>query len=186
MGIGRLLKKLTGTRNSSKHFDTRKRNERFQSINYGPMPSSFFDAVNSVREQSGHDALPVFVRQPSAKMTREPQVFNEFHRNRSKHFDDIEQQDSQPLGTPIKYRRRPVSPEILRPRSSSVATIFRQNSMPSFQQPLDFDQLPLPLQNNVFTRPLYPMMQPNVPMAPVWFQMAPFQQPVPMNYIFIN
>jgi hypothetical protein len=163
---------------------------------YGPLPDSFFQAVDAARQDSGYEPLPV-LRQGSVKSL-----------NQSRR-DSSEQLHRLPPGTPIKFRRRPVSPELLRPRSSSASSLFHNHhhhshsipGSPVFMHQFDHDpmveqvQYPHPSmmmmmkQSMPFFPPLqqqfHPMIHPHVQMpGQGWFggspmpiiPMQPFQQ----------
>ena len=159
-------------------------------MDYGPLPRSFFNAVNSARENSGYDALPVFPGGPIPNGD-EPHLYEEptddvraFDRSRSKSrertFDRAARHHSR--GTPVKFRRRPVSPELLRARTSSPF-VFRQHSLPaSPDMHRHFQQLPRQPQFDMrmaqpvqffpqFQQPFYPGMYPNVHMQQPWVMM---------------
>lgn len=159
---------------------------RHPMMDYRPLPRSFFNAVNSTRENEGYDALPVFARGsiPSGDeyhLYENPENdFPTIDRSRSKSrersFDRSARSHSR--GTPVKFRRRPISPDLLQPRASSPF-LFRQNSLPDmhrhFQHQQLFDmRMAQPAQFfPQFRQPFYPMMNPNVQFQP-WFMM---QQP---------
>ncbi|CAF0977762.1 unnamed protein product [Adineta steineri] len=143
MGLFRKLKKF-----SSAHISPLSSNGKHQigdedssfNLDYGPLPRSFFDAVNGAREQHGYEALPVLPpRKP--KHRRDKNFMNQnvrpefggFNQNRrasnEQGFDRSARRDSfeqfqHPLpGTPVKYRRRPISPQLLQPSASSPAFV---------------------------------------------------------------
>ncbi|CAF1343767.1 unnamed protein product [Adineta steineri] len=143
MGLFRKLKKF-----SSAHISPLSSNGKHHigdedssfNLDYGPLPRSFFDAVNGAREQHGYEALPVLPpRKP--KHRRDKNFMNQnvrpefggFNQNRrasnEQGFDRSVRRDSfeqfqHPLpGTPIKYRRRPISPQLLQPSASSPAFV---------------------------------------------------------------
>lgn len=153
-------------------------------IDYGPLPQSFFHAVNSARQDAGYDALPVLPRGEENALYE--QIDNEgssFHRSRSKSRERPVDRGVRPpsRGTPVKFRRRPISPDLLQPRPSS-AFHFRQHSLPNSPhmhhrfQPYPPQQLfdmnmPHPVQfYPQFQQPFYPMMHPQAHVPP-WFMM---------------
>jgi hypothetical protein len=136
---------------------------------YGPIPRSLFNAVDSARQQAGFDPLPVFVQgsfqSEEDRLNQELEAeFAAMDRNRSKSADRLARPGSSknfrqpppatpnnfrqpPPGTPIKFRRRPASPELLQPSASSPF-FFRQHSLPSspemlrrFQQQQQFQHM---------------------------------------------
>lgn len=180
---------------------------------YDAIPRSFFNAVDSNRQQAGYDPLPVFVRgefqSEEDRLNQELEAeFDAMDRKRAKSlersFDRLSRPGSSknlhqlPPGTPIKFRRQPIQPELLQP-SASAPFFFRQHSLPSspemlrrFQQQQHFQHMArqqqqpqLPQQRDMmmghppqfyppqFQQPFYPMMNPNVNMHG-WFMM---QQP---------
>ena len=72
-------------------------------MNYGPLPRSFFSAVNLAREEGGYDPLPVFVREPVPHrdryaMNRRPRgQFPEFNRSRSESRERLFDRSNQPF-----------------------------------------------------------------------------------------
>lgn len=185
---------------------------------YGPLPDSFLNAANAAREASGYDPLPVFDHEATVRnqqnLRREKSLenFAGFNRARSKSreriFDPSVRRGSpqhfhHPLpGTPVKYRRRPVSPELLQPRNSSPFLI-RQKSLPGSPEMRSHFQHVQHLQHlqNIarqqeqqqrqmmmgypaqyypqFQQPSYPMMNPRVNMPP-WLMMQQQQPQQPM------
>ena len=113
-----------------------------QHVVYGPLPSSFFNAVNEAREHAGYDPLPAFPRgQMADAQVQHKSVDNlrsPLSRSRSKSRDRFDERRGSaehlhqyPPGTPIKYRRRPSSSAFLQP-DGSPAFLPRQQSVPSF------------------------------------------------------
>ncbi|CAF2535088.1 unnamed protein product [Rotaria sp. Silwood2] len=179
-------------------------------FDYGQLPASFFSAVDMAREESGYDPVPTFLRRPVVRSEEDlrnqdfDDDFSSFNRSRSKsrhrRFDSSARDGSpqhfhhHPPGTPVKFRRQPVPPELLRPSRSSPF-LSRQNSVPSsadmfhqFQQAQQFQHMAgYPQQDMMMTnggqffpqvqQPFYPMMYPNANMQP-WFMM-PQQQMYP-------
>lgn len=164
--------------------------------NYGPLPQSFFNAVDSARQQAGYDPLPVFPREtiPDGEgnhlyeepVNDFPPVDRSRSKSRERQFDRIPR--SQSRGTPVKFRRRPPSPELLQ-ASHSSPFLFRQHSLPNspdmhrrFQHPQQFQHIPrqtpqvdmmMAYPNQFypqFQQQFYPVMNPNVNMQP-WFMM---------------
>ena len=189
MGLLRKLKQLTCGR---PHIDQRPRprprprapSPSSQRV-YGPLPDSFFQAVNAAREGSGYDPLPVFHR-GSAK------ALDQSRNNSSEQLHRL------PPGTPIKYRRRPVSPELLRPRSASVSSMFQHPhsvpGSPELMHRFEFEPMveQVPMQQHPqmmmmahsmpffpsFQQPFHPMIHPPVQMpGQGWFMRSP--APVP-------
>jgi hypothetical protein len=166
-------------------------------INYGPLPRSFFSAVNLAREDAGYDALPVFPRGPiptgeENHVYEYPKAeFPAFERSRSKSRERSLDRSARhrSRGTPVKFRRQPISPELLQPSASSPF-LFRQHSLPSspemhrrFQPAQQFQHIPGQQQQQFdmmmgqpvqffpqFQQPFYPMIHPNLNMQP-WFMM---------------
>lgn len=106
-------------------------------LEYDQLPSSFFQAVNSVRLEAGYDTLPVISRD-SSKRIKKQSFFNRQSSSPSRHrrFSDPFQcppinQYHLPPGTPIKYRRTPVSSDFLK-RQSSSPNFINEQSLPSF------------------------------------------------------
>jgi hypothetical protein len=150
-------------------------------MDYGPLPRNFFNAVNSAREQEGYDALPIIPRGPIPSgdenlwYENPENDFPAFNRSRSKSRERSFDRSARPpsRGTPVKFRRRPVSPELLQPRASSPF-LFRQQSLPASPdmhrhfQPQLFDmRMAHPVQ---FYPQFHPMMNPNIHVQP-WFMM---------------
>lgn len=156
-------------------------------VDYGPLPRSFFHAVNSARQDAGYDALPVFPHgsipngDENGSYEQVENDFPSFHRSRSKSRDRAVDRGVRPRsrGTPVKFRRRPISPDLLQPRPSP-AFHFRQHSLPNSphmhhrfqhlppQQLFDMN-MAHPVQfYPQFQQPFYPMMHPHVP---PWFMM---------------
>jgi hypothetical protein len=103
---------------------------------YEPLPRSFLHAVNSAREEAGYDSLPVFPQGPIPVPDRNPmhqQFSEEFGRGRSKSHDRAFRH--QPPGTPVKFRRRPISPDMLQPHASSPFLFRQRPSSPDLLQP---------------------------------------------------
>lgn len=165
-------------------------------IDYGPLPRSFFDAVNSARQDGGYDALPVFARGPIPNADEnawyeQPETdFAALHRSRSKSRERVFDRGARPpsRGTPVKFRRRPVSPDLLRPPGTPPPR-FRQHSLPNTpnmhhrfqhipappppqqQQLFDMNMAARPMQfYPQFQQPFYPMMHPHAHVPP-WFMM---------------
>jgi len=208
MGLFRKLKKLGSLHllqeNKAPPTPNNRRRMRDQAapsnINYDKLPRSFFSAVDLARQQAGYDPLPVIVREPIP--TREESFtfenpegeFLAFDRSRPKSRERPFDRSPRPhsRGTPVKFRRRPISPELLQPSASSPF-LFHQHSVPAspdmhrrFQHPQQFQRIPSQQQFDMmmgqqpaqffpqFQQPFYPMMNPNVNMQP-WFMMQ--QQP---------
>ncbi|UJR08431.1 hypothetical protein I4U23_012701 [Adineta vaga] len=180
-------------------------------LDYGPLPQSFFHAVNAAREDAGFDALPINARKSVRKRDEHfmnhnmrPE-FGAFDRNRrpsnEQRFDRSARHGSPdqfrrlPPGTPIKFRRRPISPELLQP-SASAPSIFGQHPGPASpdllrhfqheqqipyvarqQQQQQFDRMMPPSAQFYpqFQQPLYPMMYPNANVQN-WFMMSQYPQ----------
>lgn len=211
MRIIRKLKKLLGG-------DTRReRDARRQSVpmdmDYGPLPSSFFGAVNTVREQAGYETLPIFPHDSIGrneenlrKKSIEDQLFS-FSRSQSKSRqgslagfgrEGSPEHFNRPVpGTPIKYRRRPISPDLLRP-SNSEPFLYRQQSIPNSPEMIRHFQhnarqqqqrdmmmahaarfFPQVQQQQQF----FPVMNPNANMQN-WFMMPPSLPPQQQMYPF--
>jgi len=175
-------------------------------VRYGPLPRSFFSAVNLAREDAGYDPLPVNPRRRPIHrgeehfMNQNPRPeFGAFDRSRpasqERWFDRNTRHGSSDNfhnhlpGTPVKYRRRPISPGLLQPSASSPF-LFGQHSLPGSpemtrhfqheqQQQQQFDMMmPHPAQfYPQFQQPFNPMMNPNANIQP-WFMM-PQQQMYP-------
>ena len=162
-------------------------------VDYGPLPRSFFHAVNSARQDAGYDALPVFARGPipnedeNAWYEQPEQDFAPLHRSRSKSRERVVDRGARPpsRGTPVKFRRRPASPDLLRPPPSPLPPRFRQHSLPNTPNiHRRFQQMPPQQQQQLFDmnmarpvqfypqfqQPFYPMMYPQAHMPP-WFMM---------------
>jgi len=179
--------------------------------NYDPLPRSFFSAVDLARQEAGYDPLPVFPRGPIPNgeenlMYEQPEIaVPVFDRSRSKSrersFDRTPRSRSR--GTPVKFRRRPISPEILQPRASSPF-FFGQHSLPNspamqhrFAHPPQFQHMPrqpqfdmmmmdqpvefLPPFQQPFQQPFHPMMNPminpNINMPPLFMMRQPQMHP---------
>jgi hypothetical protein len=201
MGLFRKLKNLGSLHllkeNNARTPPNNRRRMRDQAaplnINYDQLPRSFFSAVDLARQDAGYDPLPVFAREPIPSreenfMFENPETeFLAFDRSRSKSRERPLDRSarSHSRGTPVKFRRRPISPELLQPNASSPF-LFHQNSVPGspdmqrrFQHPQQQQQFDMMMgQQPVqflpqFQQPFYPMINPNVNMQP-WFMM---QQP---------
>ncbi len=203
MKIMQKLKKFANSHliekdNSSPHLPMGRRQRQMRKeiappmMDYGPLPHSFLNAVNSAREQEGYDALPVFPhgsipRQDENLWYEQPEVdFPGFNRNRSKSRERSNDRSARPpsRGTPVKFRRRPISPDLLQRRASSPFLFHQQSFSASPEMQHRFQHIPRqqlfdmrmvhPVQNfPQFQQPFYPMMNPNIHIQP-WFMM---QQP---------
>lgn len=140
----RKFKKLIGADSSNrdnlsprphhKHRDRNRKPPPPLNMQYGPLPGSFFDAVNGAREDAGYEALPVFARKPqfgshenlrARPVEKQPVGFNPNRpKPREQQFNRMARDgSSDPFhddipGTPIKFRRRNFSHEFLDPRGS--------------------------------------------------------------------
>jgi len=125
-------------------------------MEYGALPKSFFNAVDSARRQTGYEPEP---------------VEDEYH--------IYEKADPQPVpvrsksqdrrGSPINFQRRPASTEFFRQQQRhavrpppSSPFIFRQQSVPVFPnhfQPMQqFDMSMGYYPAQFYPQPMYPMM----------------------------
>ncbi|CAF1059204.1 unnamed protein product [Adineta ricciae] len=172
-----------------------------QDVEYGPLPQSFFKAVNVAREEAGYDALALKRDKHGLDRGMRPE-FGAFDRSRrpshERQFDrstrhgSPEQFRRLPPGTPIKFRRRPISPELIQP-SASAPSLFglqphpvspdmlrefqyaQQMSHVPRQQQQQLDMMPPPAASFYpqFQQPLYPMMYPNANVQN-WFMMSQY------------
>ena len=190
MGILRKLRKLASCRRRQNDRASppappppRVRHPAPSQMVYGPLPNSFFQAVNSAREVAGYDPLPVLNRAPS----QEKNLFHHHHRlpsvdksMRPARRHASSEQLHLPPGTPIKFRRRPVSPDLLRARTSSPDFLGPPEANRHFPEMMMAMGHSTPFVVPQFQQPFYPMMHPHLP-APGWFAMPP-QQPVHFFY----
>lgn len=173
MGLLRKLKQLTcGRQHIDNHPRSRSRSHPHQrprppspssQLIYGPLPDSFFQAVDAARQNSGYEPLPL-LRQGSAKSL-----------NQSRR-DSSEQLHRLPPGTPIKFRRRPVSPELLRPRSSSASSLFHSHphsipGSPVFMHQFDHDPM---VEQFQYPHPSMMMGNQSMPFFPAFHQQQQF------------
>lgn len=195
MGILRKLRKLASCRlrqndRASPRPRVRHHHAAPSNMVYGPLPNSFFQAVNSARDVAGYDPLPVLNRGP----TPEENLFHQHQQwqsaekslNRDRRHASAEQLHLPP-GTPIKFRRRPVSPDLLQHRGSlpslrgspEASRRFAQmDRQPEMCMPMDHHPAPFVVPH--FQQPFYPIMHPHG-QPPGWFVMPP-QQPVHLFY----
>ncbi|CAF1196047.1 unnamed protein product [Adineta ricciae] len=174
-----------------------------QDLEYGPLPQSFFKAVNVAREEAGYEALALKrdkhgldrgMRSEFGAFDRSRRPSNGQQFDRSVRHGSPEQFRRLPPGTPIKFRRRPISPELIQP-SASAPSLFglqphpvspdmlrefqyaqQMSHVPRQQQhQQQFDMMPPPAASFYpqFQQPLYPMMYPNVN-AQNWFMMSQY------------
>ena len=178
-----------------------------QDMEYGPLPQSFFKAVNVARQEAGYEELP-FKRDKHGQNRGMRPEFGAFDQSRrpsnERQFDrsirhgSPEQFRRLPPGTPIKFRRRPISPELIQP-SASAPSLFGVQPHPVSpdmlrqfqyaqqtphiprqqqhhqQQQQQFDMMPPPAASFYpqLQQPLYPMMYPNAN-AQNWFMMPQY------------
>ncbi|CAF3498678.1 unnamed protein product [Rotaria socialis] len=216
----RKLKKLIGIDTLTTHDQTsnRKRDEVPPAcFEYGPLPQTFFGAANMAREDDGYDDIPSFAQKSQFKNKKNlrDEAFDEnfvkLNQSRSKsherpfsraardgsceHFhDDLP-------GTPIKFRRRNLSHDLLQPRSSipfyhqqhslpgspemvrhfqyrqQLEDMIRQQQQQQQQQDMMMGQ-PMQFYPQIQQQPFYPMMHPNAN-THGWFMMPQQrQQPI--------
>ena len=131
-------------------------------VDYGPLPPSFFNTVNLTRKEAGYDPLPIFPRRSNSPQDENLNIqdiayeFPAFDQRQAKSvrrpsFRSAAHLHSRPPpdGTPVKFRRRPISPELLQSRSSSPF-LFHQNHIPASPDMIRRFQQAQPVQYNVW------------------------------------
>ncbi|CAF3749202.1 unnamed protein product [Rotaria magnacalcarata] len=221
----RKFKKLVGidTRTHA-HTSNRKHRKRDEVppayFEYDPLPQKFFGAVNMTREDDAYDAIPSFAHksQFKNKKNRRDEDFDEnfvkLNQSRPKSCEkpfsrtardgSCEDFHDDLPGTPIKFRRRNLSHDLLQPRSS-IPFHDQQHSLPGspemirhfqYRQQLEDmirQQQQQQQQDMMMGRPMqfypqvqqqlfYPMMNPNAN-THGWFTM-PQQQQQPIYPFF--